>query len=110
MASKRVLKKRIKRIAGIFVADALIMSDIYPQKDDKIQELLDQTQQEYQEVLDALNHRFFRGKRLKKHERYQKRKEAKSLYKKQLKENVENFMKAIDHAYKEFGNLIDKNE
>lgn len=110
MASKRELKKRIKRLAGIFVADAFMMSDIYPQKDEKIQQLLDKTQEEYQKVIKSINQRLFLGKRLKKHERYQKRKEAKALYKKQLKENVEAFLKAIDTGYQELGNLIDKNE
>lgn len=110
MASKRDLKKRVKRLTEVFVADALVMSEIYPEKSDDIKQMIENVLAQRAKMLHAINHPPMKGVRFKKQERHEKRKEAKLAYKKQIKENVQELVQALDAGYQQLGNFLKSDE
>jgi hypothetical protein len=110
MASKRELKKRVKRLTEVFVADAVVMSEMYPEKSEEINKMIEEVLEKRNKMLHVINHPPMKGVRLKKQERYEKRKEAKAAYKQNLKENVNELIKTIDANYQQIGDFLKSNE
>ena len=61
MASKRELKKRVKRLTEVFVADAVVVSEMYPEKSEEINKMIEEVLEKRNKMLHAINHPPMKG-------------------------------------------------